>query len=58
MKHFRISIEIDITARNREHAERRLSLLCSDIERHSWVTAALLDGIEERIAINPRKDIP
>lgn len=58
MKHYRIRIEVDISARDREHAERRLSLLCSDTERRSWVTAALPDGIEERIAINPRKDIP
>lgn len=58
MKPYRIRIEIDISARSRDHAEKRMGLLCGDIERRPWVTAALPDGIEERIAINPRKEMP
>lgn len=58
MKPFRVRIEVDITARDREEAERRAALLYSDLEheRRPWVKAALPDGIEERQWINRKGD--
>jgi hypothetical protein len=58
MKPFRIRIEVDITARDREQAERRAGLLYSDLEyaRRPWVLAGLPDGIEERRPINCKGD--
>ncbi|WP_437191125.1 hypothetical protein [Planctomicrobium sp. SH527] len=57
MKHFRISIEIDITAADRGQAERRANLLYSDLESHSrhWLKAVLPDGIEERHPVHSRR---
>lgn len=54
MKPFRIRIEVDITARNREQARRRAGLLYSDLEdgRRPWVVEVLPNGIEERLPIN------
>ena len=51
-------IEVDIEATDREHAEKRMNLLCGDIEGRTWVTAVLPDGIEERIRMRPGKDTP
>lgn len=55
MKHFRISIEIDITAKDSEQAERRSLLLVSDLEQRPWVREVLPNGIQERRPINPGK---
>lgn len=43
MKPFRVRIEVDITARDREEAERQAALLYSDLEheRLPWVKAVL-----------------
>jgi len=57
-KPYRIRIEVDITAADREQAERRMSLVCSDIEKRPWVVAVLPDGIEERIPVPKRKESP
>jgi len=35
MKHYRLTIEVEILARNSEHALRRLLRLCSDLQ-HQW----------------------
>jgi hypothetical protein len=58
MKPFRIRIEVDIEARDREEAERRAGLLYSDLEyaRRPWLVAILPDGIEERRPINQKGD--
>lgn len=58
MKAFRIRIEVDIEARDREQAERRAGLLYSDLEygRRPWVRAILPDGIEERQLLNRKGD--
>ena len=58
MKPYRIRIEVDIIARDREEAERRAGLLYSDLEygRRPWVAAILPDGIEERRPINQKGD--
>ncbi|HWG42667.1 MAG TPA: hypothetical protein VN688_07765 [Gemmataceae bacterium] len=58
MKPFRIRIEVDITARDCEQAERRAGLIYSDLEygRRPWVLAALPDGIEERQLLNHKRD--
>lgn len=55
MKHFRISIEIDITAKDSEQAESRSFLLVSDLERRPWVQEVLPNGMHERRPINPCK---
>lgn len=55
MRYYRISIEVDITARDSEHAERRARLLYSDVEQRPWVREVLPDGIEERQPLNSRK---
>ena len=54
MRQFRIRIEVDITAHDREHAERRAGLLYSDLEHRPWVRAVLPDGIEERQPTNQK----
>jgi hypothetical protein len=56
MKPFRIRIEVDIKARDREQAESRASLLYSDLEyaKRPWVLEVLANGIEERQWINPK----
>lgn len=56
MRYYRVSIEVDITARDNEQAERLARLLCSDLEQRPWVRDVLPDGIEERQPLNPRKD--
>jgi hypothetical protein len=58
MKPFRIRIEVDITASDREQAERRARLLYSDLEHghRPWVVAILPDGIEERRPLNHKGD--
>lgn len=55
MKHYRISIDVDIKARNREEAESRAGCLYSDLEQRSWIVEVLPNGIEERIPITGRK---
>lgn len=59
MKHFRISIEIDITAADRGQAERRANLIYSDLENQSrpWLKEILPNGIEERQPINHRRPL-
>jgi hypothetical protein len=54
MKHFRISIDVDIKAKDREHAEQRAHCLCSDFNR-IWIVEVLPNGIEERIPIASRR---
>jgi len=58
MQPFRIRIEVEIEARDREQAERRAGLLYSDLEdgHRPWVLAVLPDGIEERRPINRKGD--
>jgi hypothetical protein len=53
MKPYRITIQVDITARDREHAGRRAMLLYSDLEHRPWVDDVLPDGIEERQWMRP-----
>lgn len=55
MKPYRIRIEVDITARDIEHAERLARKLCSDLEQRPWVSDVLPDGIEERQPVTPKK---
>jgi hypothetical protein len=55
MKHYRIRVEVDITARHIEHAERLARLLCSDLEQRPCVRDVLPDGIEERQPVTPMK---
>jgi hypothetical protein len=54
MKHFRIHMAVDIVAKNRAQAERRSTVIYSDIEatRRTWIGEILADGIEERIALD------
>lgn len=56
MRYYRVRIEVDITARDTEHAQRRARLLYSDLEQRPWVGDVLPDGIEERQPLNSRKD--
>jgi hypothetical protein len=52
MKHYRISIDVDIEARGEEHARQRANLIYSDIERtRPWVVEVLPNGMEERFPI-------
>ncbi|WP_165063999.1 hypothetical protein [Paludisphaera rhizosphaerae] len=53
MKHYRISIDVDIKATDREHAESRANLLYEDIWlcRPGWIEEVLPNGIEERITL-------
>ena len=52
MKHYRISIDVDIKARDEEHAQHRAGLIYSDIERvRPWVIEVLPNGMHERIPI-------
>lgn len=56
MRHYRISIDVDIVARDRKQAERRANMLYSDLAQRRWVREVLPNGIEERQPLNPRKD--
>ena len=51
MKHYRISIDVDIKARDEEHARQRACLIYSDIEyaRRPWIIEVLPNGMQERI---------
>lgn len=51
MRYFRVNIEVDIKAHDREVAERRAQLLYSDLGRHPWIVEVLPNGIEERIPL-------
>jgi hypothetical protein len=53
MKHYRISIEIDITATDAQQAERRSFLLFDDLEKRPWVREVLPNGMHERRPISP-----
>ncbi|WP_437193961.1 hypothetical protein [Planctomicrobium sp. SH527] len=55
MKHFRISVDIDITSQDGEQAERRAFLLFSDLEQRPWVKEILPNGIQERRPLTPSK---
>lgn len=59
MKHYRISVEIDITATDRGQAERRANLLYTDLESQNrpWLKVILPNGIEERHPINNRRTL-
>ena len=53
MKHYRISILVDIEAGDEEHARQRAGLIYSDIEQaRPWVVEVLPDGMEERIPLD------
>ena len=56
MKHYRISIDVDIEARSYEHAARRASCLYSDLKR-SWIVEVLPNGIQERVVIQQQVHI-
>jgi hypothetical protein len=58
MKHYRVSIDVDIEARNREQAEKRARCLYSDLEQRPWIVEVLPNGIEERIPIAPQPPLP
>jgi hypothetical protein len=58
MKHYRISIDVDIEARDREHAERRARCLYSDLAQRPWIVQVLPNGIEERIPIASPPPLP
>ena len=58
MRPYRLRIEVDIRASDRDHAERLMHLLCSDLEHRSFVREVLANGLEERIPINHRKEQP
>jgi hypothetical protein len=49
MNHYRISIDVDIEARDRHHAERRAGCLYSDLELRPWIVEVLPNGIVKRI---------
>lgn len=55
MKHYRISVDIDITAKDEQQAERRSLLLFADIEQRPWVREILPNGMEERRPTTPGK---
>jgi hypothetical protein len=57
MLHYRISIDVDIKAKDRDQAERRAGLLDSDLEaaHRPWLVEILPNGIEERIPLKPRR---
>ncbi|MEW4569513.1 hypothetical protein AB1L88_16735 [Tautonia sp. JC769] len=50
MKTYRITIDIDIRARDRGQAGRRANLIVGDIEagRREWIVEILPDGTQER----------
>jgi hypothetical protein len=53
MKHYRISIDVDIEARDEEHARQRAALIYSDIEQaRPWVVEVLPHGMQERIPLD------
>ena len=58
MKHYRISIDVDIEARDRDGAERRTGCLYSDLEQRPWIVEVLPNGIEERIPIAAQIPLP
>jgi len=53
MKHYRISIDVDISAKDRQQAKRRADLLYSGIEcgQRPWIVEVLPNGIQERIPL-------
>jgi hypothetical protein len=52
MKHYRVSIDVDIKARDEEQARSRANLIYSDIEgARPWIVEILPNGIEERIPL-------
>jgi hypothetical protein len=55
MKHFRISIDIEIEAKDREHADLRARCFYSDVGQRPWIVDVLPNGIEERITITPTR---
>ena len=55
MKPYRITIQVDISARNRGHARRRALLLYSDLDHRPWVDDVLPNGIESTVAHPPGK---
>jgi hypothetical protein len=58
MKHYRISIDVDVEARDREHAKRRAGCLYSDLEQRPWIVEVLPNGIEERTPIASQPPLP
>ncbi|WP_437186763.1 hypothetical protein SH668x_000118 [Planctomicrobium sp. SH668] len=59
MKHYRLNIEVDILARDQDHALRRMLLLCSDLHRYrTWVKDTRPDTLNERNPLEPRKETP
>jgi hypothetical protein len=58
MKHYRISIDVDIRAKGREQAERRADLLYSDIgySQRPWLVEVLPNGIQERIPLTRKAE--
>jgi hypothetical protein len=56
MKHYRVSIDVDIKARHRAEAESRAQLLYGDMDRcRPWIIEILPNGIQERLPLNTRK---
>ena len=53
MKHYRISIDVDIEARDKQEARRRANLIYSGIEqaRRPWIVEVLPNGMQERIPL-------
>ena len=44
MKHYRITIDIDIKAKDQEHAELRARRLYSDVGQRPWIVDVLPNG--------------
>jgi hypothetical protein len=54
MKYYRLRVEIDLVAEDREHAETLSRILYSLLQQRSWIKEVLPNGIEERIPLNPQ----
>ena len=52
MKQFRVTLNVDITAKDIEQALRRAMLLYGDLEGRPWIVEVLPDSIVERIPID------
>lgn len=58
MKHYRLRVEIDIVAEDREHAEALSRILTSLLRQRSWIREVVPDGFEERTTVAPQNETP
>jgi site-specific recombinase len=54
MKHYRLQVEIDIVAEDREHAETLSRILSSLLRQRNWIREVVPGGIEERTTTGPQ----